>query len=56
MDPRDHLDALQREIDDQERGYASMERQMDKLIFENRDLEQQIEELKLEIIRLGGTP
>ena len=51
-----HLREIERELEGAERAYAGMERQMDKLIYENRALQQQIEELKLEIVRLGGKP
>src|SRR5262245_39011289 len=49
-----HLSQVQRELDDMERGAASMDRQMDKLIYENRTLKTEIDELKLEIVRLQG--
>jgi predicted nucleic acid-binding Zn-ribbon protein len=48
----DHLYALQQEMDGYERGMASMERQMDKMIYEIRDLKQTIVELELELARV----
>jgi predicted nucleic acid-binding Zn-ribbon protein len=56
FDAQYHADQLVKELDGAERAYAGLERQMDKLIYENRDLRREIEELKLEIIRLGGKP
>ena len=51
---------IQRQMDDYERGAEMMERQMDKLIYENGNLRREVEELKLEIARLksgtGGHP
>jgi len=48
----DHLHALQREMDGYERGAEQMERHMDKLIYENRDLKNRIIELELELVRV----
>jgi predicted nucleic acid-binding Zn-ribbon protein len=55
-DWQDAYHDLGREMDAMERAERSMERQMDKLIYENRALKTEIEELKLEILRLGGQP
>ena len=51
-----HMNELRREMNDYERGAEMMERQMDKLIYENRDLRNRIQELELELLKVheGG--
>lgn len=49
-----HLDELYKELAGAERAYAGPERQMDELIYENRDLRAKLVEAELEIARLKG--
>src|SRR5574339_531415 len=45
-----HLDQVARELDAADRAYASLERQMDQLIYENRDLRSERDALRLELL------
>lgn len=45
-----HLNHVASELEGAERAYAALERQMDKLIYENRDLKSERDALRLELL------
>jgi hypothetical protein len=47
-----YLDEAAKEFEAAKRAYDSLERQMDQLIYENRDLRDRLTEAELEIKRL----